>query len=349
MAHLADESVFFEPAGDKRYYEALGHEVAGDRELALAAWRAFLAEAPSSQYARRARAHLNEVKRAPASARRMSIRRGCASASARSWICAACARPRRCATWSRSIRTSCGSAMRACLRTEPQAHGELRLQLDHRGQRLAIARARACSLSTVDGRPPRTLRRARGVDLALPLERRRRAGRDRRDAAIRRPMRSGLAARSWLAVAMFAAAPSPARAAPWDDVAQPNHRRCDHLIEEASQFGDSHQWKAAVQAARSAVALCPSERTILQRAGETLLGAREYAEGRERLERARLLASRDAVAARAGAGARIPSRLRARGDRRPRRRHRGASPPRSDGRPAARRINISSTTTSATS
>jgi tetratricopeptide (TPR) repeat protein len=66
MAHLADESVFFEPAGDKRYYEAIGHEVAGDRELALAAWRAFIAECPNSPYARRARAHIAELKRAPA-------------------------------------------------------------------------------------------------------------------------------------------------------------------------------------------------------------------------------------------------------------------------------------------
>jgi tetratricopeptide (TPR) repeat protein len=66
MSHLADESVFFEPAGDRRYYEALGHEVAGDRELALAAWRAFLAESPTSPYARRARAHLSELRRSPA-------------------------------------------------------------------------------------------------------------------------------------------------------------------------------------------------------------------------------------------------------------------------------------------
>lgn len=67
MSHLADESVFFEPAGDKRYYEALGHEVAGDRELALAAWRAFIADSPSSPYVRRAKAHIAELKRAPAS------------------------------------------------------------------------------------------------------------------------------------------------------------------------------------------------------------------------------------------------------------------------------------------
>ncbi len=63
MAHLADDSVFFEPTGDKRYYEALGHEIAGDRELAVAAWRAFIAESPASPYVRRARAHLAELKR----------------------------------------------------------------------------------------------------------------------------------------------------------------------------------------------------------------------------------------------------------------------------------------------
>jgi tetratricopeptide (TPR) repeat protein len=65
MSHLADDSVFFEPTGDKRYYEALGHEVAGDRELALAAWRGFVAESPNSPYVRRARAHIAELKRAP--------------------------------------------------------------------------------------------------------------------------------------------------------------------------------------------------------------------------------------------------------------------------------------------
>ncbi|HEX4354566.1 MAG TPA: AgmX/PglI C-terminal domain-containing protein [Polyangiales bacterium] len=62
MSHLADDSVFFEPTGDKRYYEALGHEIAGDRELAVAAWRAFIAESPASPYVRRARAHLAELK-----------------------------------------------------------------------------------------------------------------------------------------------------------------------------------------------------------------------------------------------------------------------------------------------
>jgi tetratricopeptide (TPR) repeat protein len=63
MAHLADDSVFFEPAGDKRYYEALGHEIAGDRDLALAAWRAFITESPTSPYVRRAHAHVVALKR----------------------------------------------------------------------------------------------------------------------------------------------------------------------------------------------------------------------------------------------------------------------------------------------
>jgi tetratricopeptide (TPR) repeat protein len=65
MSRLVDEGVFFEPPGDKRYYEAFGHEVAGDRELALAAWRAFVVEAPASPYLKRARAHLAELKRTP--------------------------------------------------------------------------------------------------------------------------------------------------------------------------------------------------------------------------------------------------------------------------------------------
>jgi hypothetical protein len=63
MAHLAEEGVFFEPPGDKRYYEALGHEVAGDREQALAAWRDYLA-APAPRWARRARRHVEALEKA---------------------------------------------------------------------------------------------------------------------------------------------------------------------------------------------------------------------------------------------------------------------------------------------
>jgi tetratricopeptide (TPR) repeat protein len=69
MARLSGEGVFFEPAGDKHYYEALGHEVAGDREQALAGWRAFVAAQPASRWARRARAHLEALRRgAPSTA-----------------------------------------------------------------------------------------------------------------------------------------------------------------------------------------------------------------------------------------------------------------------------------------
>ncbi len=66
MSHLSDDNVFFEPPGDVYYYRALGHEAAGDRELALSAWRDYLASAPPARWARRARAHLAEVRRGPA-------------------------------------------------------------------------------------------------------------------------------------------------------------------------------------------------------------------------------------------------------------------------------------------
>jgi tetratricopeptide (TPR) repeat protein len=65
MARLTDEGVFFEPPGDKRYYEALGHEVAGDVPEAISAYKAFLAALPSSRWLGRARAHLAELERAP--------------------------------------------------------------------------------------------------------------------------------------------------------------------------------------------------------------------------------------------------------------------------------------------
>ncbi len=95
--------------------------------------------------------------------------------------------------------------------------------------------------------------------------------------------------RALLFVAVLCAAAS-AQATPWDDVAHPNHRRCARLIGEASKLGDARQWKFAAQMARTAAALCPSERAVLQSAGETLLGAHELAEGRQRLEQARVLA-----------------------------------------------------------
>ncbi len=65
MSRLSQEGVFFEPAGDKFYYEALGHEVAGDRKEAAQAWRDYLAAQPTTRWARRARAHLEALKKAP--------------------------------------------------------------------------------------------------------------------------------------------------------------------------------------------------------------------------------------------------------------------------------------------
>src|SRR6185295_360609 len=65
MSRLSDESVFFEPPGDKHYYLALGHEAAGDVAEARAALRAFLAEVPGSRYAARARAHLRRLPPGP--------------------------------------------------------------------------------------------------------------------------------------------------------------------------------------------------------------------------------------------------------------------------------------------
>jgi tetratricopeptide (TPR) repeat protein len=65
MAGLSDESVFFEPAGDKSYYLALGHEQSGERTEALAAWSDYLSVQPHARWAHRARAHIDALKKAP--------------------------------------------------------------------------------------------------------------------------------------------------------------------------------------------------------------------------------------------------------------------------------------------
>jgi len=89
---------------------------------------------------------------------------------------------------------------------------------------------------------------------------------------------------------MVAATAHASPSSPWDDVAHPNRRRCGQLVEEAAKLAEQHQPKAAAQKARAAVVLCPSDRLVLQSAGELLLGAHEYVEARLRLERARVLA-----------------------------------------------------------
>lgn len=65
MGRLGASGVFFEPPGDKFYYLALGHEVAGDLAQAQQAWRDYLAT-PSPRWAARARAHLAALKGRPA-------------------------------------------------------------------------------------------------------------------------------------------------------------------------------------------------------------------------------------------------------------------------------------------
>ncbi|MDB4966209.1 MAG: hypothetical protein JWN44_1898 [Myxococcales bacterium] len=149
MAHLTEDSVFFEPAGDKRYYEALGHEVAGDRELALAAWRGFLVESPGSPYARRARAHLAELKRTPATASSVDpakVRVGIGEVMDLRGI--------RTPAALREVVQQHVDELRLCyaraLRTEPAARGELRLQLFIDPTGWLLTRARVL-LSTVSG------------------------------------------------------------------------------------------------------------------------------------------------------------------------------------------------------
>jgi tetratricopeptide (TPR) repeat protein len=94
---------------------------------------------------------------------------------------------------------------------------------------------------------------------------------------------------AWLAVACLAApvsaAPSPG---PWDDLAQPNRRRCAQLVEAATKLPSGSAM--ALQMLRGAADLCPNDRDVLQTVGEALLTARAYADARRRLERAHQLA-----------------------------------------------------------
>jgi len=89
-----------------------------------------------------------------------------------------------------------------------------------------------------------------------------------------------------IATAVAHAAPS----SPWEDVAHPNRARCTQLVDEAEKLAQQRQPRAATQLARVAVRLCPSDRLVLQSAGELLLSAHEYADARRNLERARVLA-----------------------------------------------------------
>jgi tetratricopeptide (TPR) repeat protein len=98
-------------------------------------------------------------------------------------------------------------------------------------------------------------------------------------------MRARAAVAAWLTVAVA----GPAAGAPlWEDVAQPNRRRCTQLLEEAAQARAHDQTPAAAAVLRKAAALCPAERDVLQALGEALLTLRQFPEARAALERARL-------------------------------------------------------------
>jgi tetratricopeptide (TPR) repeat protein len=141
MSHLNEESVFFEPAGDKHYYDALGHEVAGDRELALASWKAFVAESPRSPYVGRAKAHIAELKRTPALPPSLDVSR--LKVAVGEVVDVRGIRPQ--ATL-REVARQHEDELRLCyartLRSEPGTRGELHVQLFVDSSGLQLARAR---------------------------------------------------------------------------------------------------------------------------------------------------------------------------------------------------------------
>jgi tetratricopeptide (TPR) repeat protein len=95
---------------------------------------------------------------------------------------------------------------------------------------------------------------------------------------------SAFVAASWLCASVAAA-----DGGLWEEVAQPHRRECAKLIDEAARLRDARELTAAVTAARKAADLCVAVREVQQTAGEVLLAAHEFAEGRRCLERARTL------------------------------------------------------------
>jgi tetratricopeptide (TPR) repeat protein len=65
MKAFQSDSVFFVPAGERHYYEALTAEAFGERERAIQSFQLFLRELPKSRYAARARAHMDALRRTP--------------------------------------------------------------------------------------------------------------------------------------------------------------------------------------------------------------------------------------------------------------------------------------------
>jgi tetratricopeptide (TPR) repeat protein len=152
MVHLSDENVFFEPTGDKRYYEALGHEIAGDSEEAIEAWHAFLVEAPGSTYARRARMHLADLKRIPL----RNAGRSRAQLAVTEILNPRGLRPM---VSLREIVRHHEDEVRLCyaraLRSEPKAKGELRIRLLLHPSGFLLARAQVVTSTVVSETLPR--------------------------------------------------------------------------------------------------------------------------------------------------------------------------------------------------
>lgn len=96
-------------------------------------------------------------------------------------------------------------------------------------------------------------------------------------------------AAAWLLI-VGVAATAQAGPSPWDELAQPNRRRCAQLLEGAAKARGSGDGAMSLQMWRGAAALCPGDREVQQTVGEALLAARAFAEARRSLERARQLA-----------------------------------------------------------
>ena len=63
---------------------------------------------------------------------------------------------------------------------------------------------------------------------------------------------------------------------PWDEVAHPHRRRCEQLVDDAGKLAEQPRMEGRRRRRRVPRSpLCPSDRLVLQRAGETLLGAHE--------------------------------------------------------------------------
>ena len=211
-------------------------------------------------------------------------------------------------------------------------------------------------LSTVADGAPRPLRRAGRHHLALPAQRRHRAGGDRRHAVVRGPLtmsRPRVRAASLLAGSLLASVAVAGARAPRRGTTSPS--RTAVAARSSSTSAGKLAGDARVEERRRRRCAAPSRsarRTALRPAAR-----RRDAPRRPRARRRRACASsaracsptRAPAVARGRDVARLPPRLRARGHRRSRRRHRRAPPPRGDGRPAAAEPATSSTTTSATS